>query len=235
MKYKKEIIMGVISGALLIFGVSLCLSHKTASVGGRFGDGGTTKVVIDVGHGGVDPGKVSPGGVKEKEINLQIAMKVKDILVKNKFEVVMTRTSDAAMYKETDTNKKLSDMKARVALIEEEKPVMTVSIHQNSFTSPSSHGAQVFYYRTSEKSKLIAETVQETLKEKLDDGNNRMAKANDTYYLLLKTTLPIVIVECGFLSNASDTEKLTTPEYQQQMAEAIVEGIKKSCNTLASN
>ena len=88
-------------------------------------------------------------------------------------------------------------------------------------------------FYTSECSKKIAYILQDTLREQLKDENKRQPKSNDTYYLLQKTTLPVVIVECGFLSNAEDTEKLVSSQYQQQLAAALAEGIKKSCNTLA--
>ena len=104
---------------------------------------------------------------------------------------------------------------------------MTISIHQNSYTSPEIKGAQVFYYTTSTESQKLAEILQKTLIEQVDPQNHREAKANDSYYLLKKTDSVIVIVECGFLSNPQEAEKLSDEEYQQKMADAICTGINK--------
>ena len=175
-------------------------------------------VVIDAGHGGHDPGKVGVNDALEKDINLQIAEKVKKYLEKNEIEVVMTREDDVM----EDT--KLEDMKKRVALINKTKPVITVSIHQNSYSDPNVKGAQVFYYTDSEVSKEAASLMQEELK-KVDTENFRQIKSNSDFYMLKKTEVPTIIVECGFLSNLREAEKLVTDEYQEQMAEAICDGI----------
>ena len=102
---------------------------------------------------------------------------------------------------------------------------MTVSIHQNSYTSPEIKGAQVFYYTTSTESQKLAETIQKTLIEQVDPQNHREAKANDSYYLLKKTDSIIVIVECGFLSNPQEAAKLSDEEYQKDLADAVTLGI----------
>lgn len=175
-------------------------------------------VVIDAGHGGHDPGKVGVNDALEKDINLQIAEKVKKHLEKNGIEVVMTREDDVM----EDT--KLEDMKKRVALINKTKPAITVSIHQNSYSAPNVKGAQVFYYTDSEESKRAASRMQEELR-KVDAENTRQIKSNSDFYMLKKTEVPTIIVECGFLSNLREAEKLVTDEYQEQMAEAICDGI----------
>ncbi len=178
-------------------------------------------VVIDAGHGGTDPGKVGVDGSLEKDINLKIAKKLAVFLGAADVDVVLTRESDAGLYDENVSNKKVQDMKNRVALIEEKKPVMTVSIHQNSYHEEYVHGAQVFYYAGSEESKDIAERMQRVLAEQVDPDNARQAKANDSYYLLKKTSSPIVIVECGFLSNYEEAQKLSSEVYQEKTAWAI--------------
>ena len=175
-------------------------------------------VVIDAGHGGHDPGKVGENDALEKDINLQIAEKVKKHLEKNGIEVVMTREDDVM----EDT--KLEDMKKRVALINKTKPASTVSIHQNSYSNQNVKGAQVFYYTDSEESKRAASRMQEELR-KVDAENTRQIKSNSDFYMLKKTEVPTIIVECGFLSNLREAEKLVTDEYQEQMAEAICDGI----------
>ena len=178
-------------------------------------------VVIDAGHGGKDPGKVGIDGSLEKDINLQIALKLQKFLEMQDVEAVLTRDSDEGLYDENTSNKKVQDMKNRVALIEEKKPALTVSIHQNSYHEEYVHGAQVFYYAGSEKSKELAQRIQQVMALQLDRDNARQAKANDSYYLLKKTSSPIVIVECGFLSNYEEAQKLSGELYQEKVAWAI--------------
>lgn len=178
-------------------------------------------VVIDAGHGGADPGKVGVDGSLEKDINLKIAEKLALFLTAADVDVVLTRTTDEGLYDENVSNKKVQDMKNRVALIEEKKPALTVSIHQNSYHEEYVHGAQVFYYEGSEESREIAERMQQVLTEQIDPDNARQAKANSSYYLLKKTSTPIIIVECGFLSNYEEAQKLSTEVYQEKTAWAI--------------
>ena len=175
-------------------------------------------VVIDAGHGGDDPGKVGVNGALEKDINLQIAKRVETYLEKNGIQVIMTREEDVA------EESKRGDMEKRVSLINEVKPIITVSIHQNSYSDAGVKGAQVFYYTNSEMSKQAASMMQEQLRT-VDSENTRQIKSNDTFYMLKKTGGPIIIVECGFLSNPNEAEKLVTEQYQQQMAEVIGKGI----------
>ncbi|MCI9190775.1 MAG: N-acetylmuramoyl-L-alanine amidase [Lachnospiraceae bacterium] len=182
-------------------------------------------VVIDAGHGGDDPGKVGINGANEKDVNLQIAELVKLFLEANDIEVVMTRESDEGLYDAEAPNKKVQDMKRRIEMIEDASPTLTVSIHQNSYPEEYVHGAQVFYYTGSIQGQLLAEAVQSQLIKRVDPENKRSVKANDSYYLLKKTGVPIVIVECGFLSNSAEAEKLCTPEYQDRVAWAIHMGI----------
>ena len=177
-------------------------------------------VVIDAGHGADDPGKVGVNDALEKDINLQIALKVKACLEEKGIQVVMTREDDVA------EESKLGDMKKRVELINEVKPAITVSIHQNSYSDASIKGAQVFYYTDSEVSKEAASIMQEELRT-IDETNKREIKANNTFYMLKKTETPTIIVECGFLSNPEEAEKLVTESYQDEMAGTICAGIIK--------
>lgn len=160
-------------------------------------------------------------GSLEKDINLQIALKLQKFLEMQDVEVILTRDSDTGLYDENTSNKKVQDMKNRVALIEEKKPALTVSIHQNSYHEEYVHGAQVFYYAGSEQSKELAQRIQQMMMLQLDRDNARQAKANDSYYLLKKTSSPIVIVECGFLSNYEEAQKLSSDLYQEKVAWAI--------------
>ena len=156
---------------------------------------GKRRVVIDAGHGGNDPGKVGINGANEKDVNLEIALLVKLYLEMNDVEVVMTRESDEGLNDADASNKKVQDMKRRIALIEETAPALTVSIHQNSYPEEYVHGAQVFYYTGSVQGQRLAEHIQGQLVERVDPENKRQVKANDSYYLLKKTGVPIVIVE----------------------------------------
>ena len=151
-------------------------------------------VVIDAGHGGSDPGKVGINDQLEKDLNLKIAMLLKDFLQAEGISVVMTRESDQGLYDEGASNKKVQDMKRRLEIIEQADPEIVVSIHQNSYHEEYVKGAQVFYYTTSENSKALAEVIQDQLRV-LDPDNRREAKGNDSYFLLKKTAKPIVIVE----------------------------------------
>jgi len=184
-----------------------------------------TVVVIDAGHGGADPGKVGESGALEKDINLSIAGKLRTCLEQNGFRVIMTRENDDGLYSENARNKKREDMEARVRVISGADPDFVVSIHQNSFPDASCKGAQLFYYKDSEDSKKLAEILQKKFSEVLQDGNTRQAKANSDYYLLRKTACPVVIAECGFLSNAAEEALLVSDAYQEKVAEALCLGI----------
>ena len=191
--------------------------------------GGVT-VVIDAGHGGNDPGKVGVNGALEKDINLAIALKLEKNLKEQGINVVMTRTEDKGLYEEDDTNKEVRDMKNRLAIIEAARPVITVSIHQNSYPDASVSGVQVFYYKNSEKSKKAAEIMQQQMISTLKPKKERAAKDNSSYYLLKKTSVPIIIVECAFMSNPNEAALLTTEEYQERVAWAVYMGIMQYVN-----
>lgn len=175
-------------------------------------------VVVDAGHGGSDPGKVGVQGSLEKDINLQIARKLQTFLEQSDVKVVMTRENEGGLYDEDASNKKVQDMKRRIVIMEEVQPDIIVSVHQNSYGSPEISGPQVFFYTGSTEGQTLAETVQERLIEGLKPQKERMAKANDSYYLIKKTKKPIVIVECGFLSNPEEEALLTTDLYQEKTA-----------------
>ena len=191
-------------------------------------------VVIDSGHGGIDPGKVGIVGSLEKDINLQIARRLKTYLEASDVTVVMTRDSDCGMYKDGDKNKKSADMKNRCSLINNAAPDLTVSIHQNSYHEESIKGGQVFYYKNSDEGRELAEILQKRFDFVLGDGNTRAAKANSNYYLLLHVRSPIVIVECGFLSNSGEAAKLGSPDYQDRLAWTIHMGIMEYLNSAQS-
>ena len=139
--------------------------------------------------------------------------------------VVMTREGENDLSDPGAVNAKVQDLQRRVQLIHEKKPDCVISIHQNSYPDAAVKGAQVFYYTTSGEGKAAAEILQNELLE-IDPENKKREKANNTYYILKKTEVPTVIVECGFLSNHKEAEKLSDEAYQGKIAEAVVKGIK---------
>lgn len=188
-------------------------------------------VVIDAGHGADDGGKVGINGALEKDINLTIALRVKELLTTQGLDVVMTRENDAGLYPKTGDNRKIRDMQKRVELINDERPALTVSIHQNSYTDERVSGAQTFYMTGSEEGKRAAEILQEQMIATLAPDKERVAKENGSYYLLKHVDGPIVIAECGFLSNAKEAELLCNEEYQEKVAWAIHLGILRYLNS----
>lgn len=187
-------------------------------------------VVLDAGHGAADPGKIGCNDAKEKDINLAIVQKLKKNLEEEDVRVVLTRESDAPLYDSSAANKKISDMNARVSIIESILPDLVVSIHQNSYHESSVCGPQVFYYKTSEEGKKAAECLQASFDGLEEIENRRMAKANDNYYLLLHTSVPMVIAECGFLSNPQEAQLLIQDSYQEKVAWVLHLGIMQYLN-----
>lgn len=228
MNRKPEMLMG----AMLLTFVYLVSRHAGMMVSGQNVVAGREKpaVVIDVGHGGNDPGKVGVDGSLEKDINLSIAKKLKQFLEASDVQVVLTREDDCGLYDADDSHKKMADMRKRCELIEEVDPALVVSIHQNSYHQESVSGAQVFYYKDSEKGKKLAQIIQKRFDFVLGEQNKRAAKANGSYYLLLHVKQPIVIVECGFLSNWNEAAALGTETYQERVAWTVHMGIMEYLN-----
>ncbi len=185
-------------------------------------------VVIDAGHGGEDSGAVD-NGLYEKDINLNIALMLRDMLEINGYDVVMTRDSDRSIYDDsanTTREKKVSDLKNRVSIINRDSRQILVSIHQNKFEQPQYFGTQLFYASQVKDSEILAEQIRSSVTGLLQPDNKRELKpADDSIYILKQAEVPSVIVECGFLSNAEEAKKLSQRDYQQQMAFAIYCGI----------
>lgn len=182
-------------------------------------------IVIDAGHGGADPGMIGIGGLEEKGINLAVSMKLKEALENQGFTVVMTRQEDKGLYEEGTRNKKVQDMQNRIEIMEKAKPILAVSIHQNSYTEESVKGPQVFYYETSAEGQKLAVNIQSALNTELSTERPRKEKGNTSYFLLKKSPCVLNIVECGFLTNKKEAELLQTEEYQQKIVGAVVKGI----------
>ncbi len=182
-------------------------------------------IVLDAGHGGDDPGKIGINGALEKDINLSITLKLKQLLENKGYNVVLTREDSNDLSSEDASNHKREDMKKRVQIMSDSDAAITVSIHQNSFTDESVHGPQVFYYASSSDSMELATVVLSSLDKTLSMTESRGIKANDSYYLLKKSPTPTIIVECGFLSNYNEADALTTDSYQNKIARGIYLGI----------
>ena len=214
---------------LLVLIAAFFASKKAVSlVSSSMGEAKT--VVIDVGRGGEDPGKVGIDGVLEKELNLQIAEKVRNKLESSGYRVVMTRETDVGLYEEGTSNKKAQDLQNRCKIIEETDPVCTVSIHQNSYTDSAVCGPQVFYYTHSTEGERLAATLQNRINENLAIDRPRVQKENSTYYILKRSESVTVIVECGFITNPTEAKLLADDDYQEKMAEAICQGIDEYVN-----
>lgn len=207
--------------------LALALSQEVLFTDAPSGSSSRPVIVIDAGHGGFDGGATALDGTMEKDLNLQIARVLSSVLTVCGFDVTMTRQTDAGLEQATDATireKKVSDMHARLALYEEAQVV--VSIHQNMFGVAKYHGSQVFYSANHPLSKVLATYVREELIAKVQPDNTRELKAGNTdIFLLHKATKPTVLVECGFLSNAEELEKLKNEEYQRQLAFAIACGV----------
>lgn len=222
------LIFAVVAGAYILYSSSdnksIIKGEETASEVEEVNISDKT-VAIDSGHGGIDPGKIGVGGIYEKNVNLAIAKKLKILLEQSGITVIMTRSDDNGLYDESDTNKKAVDMKKRVSIINECNVNAAVSIHQNSYVSAESKGAQVFYYKASDEGKKLAAAIQKNMLKEVDSTNKRVEKADSTYYMLLHTNVPTVIVECGFLSNPDEAGRLNSEAYQQKVAYGIYCGI----------
>lgn len=186
-------------------------------------------VVLDAGHGGEDGGAVGINGVMEKDINLAIALQLEKYLKQNNFDVVMIRDGDYSVGDQslsTISERKKSDTKNRLRTIEETGECIFLSIHQNHFTESKYSGAQVFYSGNREESAVLAECIRQNIVSSLQPENRRENKlAEKSIYLLYNCHVPAVLVECGFLSNLEEAQKLTEEQYQKDMAASIYNGL----------
>ncbi len=186
-------------------------------------------IIIDAGHGGVDGGAVSKSGVCESHINLSIALKVRKLLEQDGAIVLLTRNQDVGLYTEDGSirKKKNEDLRNRKKMRDESDADLFVSIHMNSFGDSKYYGAQTFYPKDSKESKKVSEYIQEELIKVLDKGNTRKAKEKSDVYLLKESNIPMVLIECGFLSNQQEEKLLQDSKYQEKVAWSIYTGIMK--------
>lgn len=176
-------------------------------------------IIIDPGHGGVDGGATSCTGLLESTLNLEISLRLNDLFHLLGYDTRIIRTGDISVYTkgETIAQKKISDLKERVRIVNETENAILVSIHQNNFSDSRYSGAQIFYSSTAQ-SKQLAEQLQTAFKETINQGSNRMCKKSNGIYLMEHINKPGILIECGFLSNPEEESKLKRPEYQKQLS-----------------
>ena len=188
-------------------------------------------IIVDAGHGGEDGGAIALDNSAEKNYNLDIALRLQKILSLNGYNVIMTRSDDVMTCDEglkTIRSKKVSDIRNRFKIIESNPDAVFVSIHQNKFSDTTQHGTQVFYSGNNSESNVLADSIQKTVVENIQPDNKRQTKKSGTeIFLLYHSEIPSVLVECGFISNNEDLQKLKTEEYKLQMAMLIADGIIK--------
>ena len=186
-------------------------------------------IVLDAGHGGIDGGCTSAEGVPEKGINLDILLRLRDILEVNGYEVRVTRDSDRSIHDEGVEGiaaQKSSDMDNRLAMFNESGNAVCVSVHQNQFTDPKYKGAQMFYSGSNSTSEVLARALQSRFRELLQPDNDREIKqCGKELFLCYFSENPTVMAECGFLSNPDDAAALNTDEYQTKVALTLFSGI----------
>ncbi len=185
-------------------------------------------IIVDAGHGGEDGGAVANDGTVEKDLNLEIALKLNDILSIMGYKTHLIRSTDTAIHTSGDTirQRKISDIKNRFAIMNKYDKCLYISIHQNKFSDTSVHGAQTFYSPNNDESKILADFVQKSISSQLQKDNKRVIKKSGTdIFLLYNATKPTIMVECGFISNIDELNNLKKNDYQNKMAISIAYGI----------
>ena len=230
MESVKRMIPAYLLSLLVVTAASLLASHSVTMLAPVFAEQAETPlpiVVVDPGHGGEDGGAVSLTGRRESEINLEIGLRVRDLLGFLGFPVVMTRQTDVSIHSPdavTLSERKVSDLKNRVKLVGEQGSAVLLSIHQNIYSEGKYRGAQVFY-GPSRGSRTLAEGLQGLFTTQLDPNNHRQAKEIQSIYLLNKIRCPGVLIECGFLSNPEEEALLQQNEYQKKLSAVICAGL----------
>nr|WP_162990871.1 N-acetylmuramoyl-L-alanine amidase [Maliibacterium massiliense] len=226
MQRKKTIVGMALAAALVMVSVtSLVSAQRSVRPSPLKG----MRIVVDAGHGGMDCGTIGRvQGLREDKINLAVARALQKLLASAEVDVIMTRDSDEGL-NDPETRgieQKREDMRRRAQIIKESQADMVVSIHMNGFPQGSPHGAQVLYQKGSDSGKALAECLQQELIAGLDPANRRVATGGN-YMVLRASSAPAVLVECGFLSNPEEEEKLSQPRYQEKIAWHIYTGMTR--------
>lgn len=233
MKIKWSVLIAVLFAIIIFIGLVFIVidnNEKSISSSANTLDTKYQTVIIDAGHGGGDGGAVAEDGTLEKDINLSISKKLETALKLMGYNVIMTRTTDKLIYdadvSKTIRQKKVSDIHNRTDLVNSTPDSILISIHQNKFPETQYSGTQVFYSSNCEESKPIAQSIQYAVRDLLQPQNKREIKKSGTnIYMLYYSKAPAVMVECGFLSNYEECEKLKSKDYQKQMVFCIMCGI----------
>lgn len=226
--WKKYYLTYVLLLAVFVGGAMLveASAHRTLPVG-TVTEASCRTVVIDPGHGGEDGGAVSALGTRECELNLQISLRINDLFRLLGIPTVMTHSTDVSIYDKsarTVAEKKVSDLKNRAAITNQTPDALLLSVHQNMFSDGKYSGAQVFYAPTG-GSEELANSLQTLLRDNADPSNHREAKPSSAVWLMEHIDCTGVLVECGFLSNAAEEQRLKTDEYQKKLSCVVVCGI----------
>ena len=218
--FKIRSLLGYIFSFIFLIAANLCVAiptQPTTTPLARF------SVVIDAGHGGVDTGAVSKSGANERDINLAIAQKLGKMLLNLQIQTIYTRTTKDALYNDFTRGHKLKDMEKRAEVIKKANPNLVISIHLNSFPSQSAHGAQVFFKPKDNSSQELAQNLQELFVKNIE-GSRNTAQEGD-FYILNCSPSTAILVECGFLSNPDEEQKLKSDSYQEKLAYTIMCGV----------
>ena len=218
----------------LLFAILFCIAEKTIphrelDVLNKGTSLPQKAIILDAGHGGEDGGASSADGLLEKDLNLSLVLTMRDILVSDGFDVILTRDTDTLLYDRNvnfQGQKKRLDMAARLKITEEAPNAVFVSIHMNTYPHPSCQGVQVWYSENNDASFELAKTIQSTTQKLLQPENDRTVKrSGSSIYLLHKLECPAVLVECGFLSSPEEAALLGDESYRQQLALTLCMGI----------
>lgn len=226
-------IIAVTTAFLIILSVMLYLTFMANSSATEASASPITQktIIVDAGHGGEDGGAIGLDGTVEKDINLDIALKLEKLLKFYGFNVIMTRTQDIMTCDEgldSLRKRKVSDIHNRFDLIQKNPDAVFISVHQNKFEDSSQHGTQVFYSANDEKSKKLAEAIQTSVVNSLQPKNDRVVKKSGSgIYLLYHAKIPAVLVECGFISNSDELKKLKDDSYRMKLVILIADGLIK--------
>lgn len=233
MKNGKKSIIAIITAFLIILSAMLYLTFMANFSAAEASSMPITQktVIVDAGHGGDDGGAIGIDGTVEKDINLDIALKLEKILNFYGFNVIMTRTQDVMTCDDgldSLRKRKISDIHNRFELMRKNPDAIFISVHQNKFEDSSQHGTQVFYSGNDERSKELAEAIQTSVTLTLQRKNDRVVKKSGSgIYLLYHAKIPAVLVECGFISNSDDVKKLKDESYRMKLAILIADGLLK--------
>lgn len=233
MKNGKKSIIAIITAFLIILSAMLYLTFMANFSAAEASSMPITQktVIVDAGHGGDDGGAIGIDGTVEKDINLDIALKLEKVLKFYGFNVIMTRTQDVMTCDDgldSLRKRKISDIHNRFELMRKNPDAIFISVHQNKFEDSSQHGTQVFYSGNDERSKELAEAIQTSVTLTLQRKNDRVVKKSGSgIYLLYHAKIPAVLVECGFISNSDEVKKLKDESYRMKLAILIADGLLK--------